>query len=387
MAIYRRYFAYLLYFVFFLVSLNAHAQDNFILKLEYANQRFFAEKQTSIGSTIEKTKSNFPNDSTFQNLFPNLIKGRLFDSVSRGGSWANQGSTDISNLLLASGWLIDYDKKKIYKIDEGDSECNQRDADGYLLYYTTYGIGNYDCAFDALIARANLDKGRIYVGPTTYTSGGASALFKFYDNNMWYNDLYTVQALRRLDNSDTREEIEIQNKELINIIFGDIELVKTLSIAGNEFEKTNNKPYQFILKKLNNSGSDSVDTIVKPTPVDPNNPDSSSGWSMPSFCDYATIVCDFINWFKEDPDSASSEKVNFNDTEYNHYWTERFPWSEQCPQPYEVDVDINLIFASERFHYSFDYSNLCQFLYDWRPYVHFLGFIAAAFIVAGVRNG
>jgi hypothetical protein len=112
--------------------------------------------------------------------------------------------------------------------------------------------------------------------------------------------------------------------------------------------------------------------------------------SESSFCTTFTIVCDFIDWFKKDPDAASDENVTVKDhgiESYNHYWTEYFNVSPMCPRPHIIDFTIDLKVTQQRFYYQFEYTQMCSYAQQLRPFFLFAAYVACAMIVAGVRNG
>ena len=160
-----------------------------------------------------------------------------------------------------------------------------------------------------------------------------------------YPDLFTLNVV----DSDKIIDSEKDREYISDIIFGRLIYDYNLGIKGiftaTQYERSKNIAYKYLIDRLNNGTTDSNDTNIKPNPPNPDNPDQDTGSSLPGFCDYAVVICDFINWFKKDPDSASDENVSIKDhgTEsYNHYWTEYFNVSPMCPRPHIIDFTIDL---------------------------------------------
>jgi hypothetical protein len=107
-----------------------------------------------------------------------------------------------------------------------------------------------------------------------------------------------------------------------------------------------------------------------------------SAW--PSFCGWASAVCDFFKWVKtDDPDTQRPEVP----------WEEENPasitqsWSSglgggSCPAPVTFSVTLSGTTASPEF----SFEPVCQFGTVMRPVIIALAAIIAGFIIAGVRG-
>lgn len=106
--------------------------------------------------------------------------------------------------------------------------------------------------------------------------------------------------------------------------------------------------------------------------------DDGSPW--PSFCGWATVVCDFIEWFKKpgDPDVDLPEReIQFDQD----------GWSSgvgggTCPQAQEFSVDL----VGTTGRASFDFQPLCSFATTMRPVLIAVCAVIAALILAGLRS-
>lgn len=120
---------------------------------------------------------------------------------------------------------------------------------------------------------------------------------------------------------------------------------------------------------------------VDPNTTDPTDPDPTApgeGSELPAFCEWANVVCEFIEWYKED-EPLEKKPVEWDDDEVEEQtWVSPIASTGSCPAPEIVSVwgsDIEL-----------SYQPLCDFVSLLR-YVIILGAtLMAAYIVAGVRG-
>jgi len=129
-------------------------------------------------------------------------------------------------------------------------------------------------------------------------------------------------------------------------------------------------------------GYDPSDPSTSPDLEDDTANDDGSPW--PTFCGWATSVCDFITWFKtDDPESESLE----------------VPWEEESPADYEQSwssglgggscpsaVTFTVALGGQSASPEFSFEGLCRFATMMRPVIIALASIIAGFIIAGVRG-
>ncbi|TAA37560.1 hypothetical protein EA656_02515 [Pseudoxanthomonas winnipegensis] len=110
------------------------------------------------------------------------------------------------------------------------------------------------------------------------------------------------------------------------------------------------------------------------------NPDQVSPW--PSFCGWATTVCDWIGWTKEDPGTPSDAPVPWDESPPEpSSWTSGLGGGS-CPAPASFTVSIGPVSASP----TWDYTGICNMANLLRPLVIAIALAIAAYIVAGLRN-
>lgn len=109
-------------------------------------------------------------------------------------------------------------------------------------------------------------------------------------------------------------------------------------------------------------------------------PDNSSDSEWPAFCVWAAIVCDFINWFREEPTIPDLPILPVEDVSVG-----RVPWSlnlggGSCPP----DVLVNLPYGKTmNFSYAIPCSILSTYIY---PIVMLISAILSVYILSGIKS-
>lgn len=106
---------------------------------------------------------------------------------------------------------------------------------------------------------------------------------------------------------------------------------------------------------------------------------SSSPLEWVEFCSWATPVCEFIDWVKQEPEVSEEETKPVSELQ-PEYEDVKVHFQAQCPQP--------LVFQVGRFgSQAISYQPLCDLATQLQPFVIFLGYFSAAFIVIGISRG
>ncbi|WP_220721568.1 virulence factor TspB C-terminal domain-related protein [Agarivorans litoreus] len=140
----------------------------------------------------------------------------------------------------------------------------------------------------------------------------------------------------------------------------------------------------------NNYEGDPADTpdITIPdesTPSDGSPSEVPDTGELPVFCTWATGVCEFMEWFRQEPDEIKAiptedykEDVDLSQLEQSF---SSGIGSGSCPAPYTYSVD----FAGVTKPLEFDYTPMCEFVSLARIWVIISAWVGAAFIVSGQR--
>jgi len=121
-------------------------------------------------------------------------------------------------------------------------------------------------------------------------------------------------------------------------------------------------------------------TGTNPAPGTP--PPQDINVEFPEFCTWASVVCDFINWYKEEPELPEPEQPEIEEQEIEaSSWTSGLPSNGSCPAPESAVVG----FGQWTVALEFSYDPICG-LASYLRAVFIAGALAiAAFIIAGVR--
>lgn len=103
------------------------------------------------------------------------------------------------------------------------------------------------------------------------------------------------------------------------------------------------------------------DPGTTPTPNPNPNPNNGSTtiFELPPFCDYAAIVCDWIDWTKEKPEEEEpEEEEQINDKGiFDRKFDIKFDFEKNCPPDYVFNFETKYIAGSYRFTFNW----LCIF--------------------------
>lgn len=107
---------------------------------------------------------------------------------------------------------------------------------------------------------------------------------------------------------------------------------------------------------------------------------SETEW--PGFCDWATTVCDAIDWFRSPDDEYEKPEVPWEEMP-----VEQQEWSSgigggSCPAPVTFTVSVSGVSVSPRF----EMQPVCDFATMMRPLVIAIATLVGVYIVAGLRQ-
>lgn len=111
---------------------------------------------------------------------------------------------------------------------------------------------------------------------------------------------------------------------------------------------------------------------------------SSTSFQLPAFCDWASYVCEFIDWVKKEPEDTDDQDQQVeDDSNVPQIKTNTFKFNGQCPQP--LSLPIPDPFGNQHeLTYSFD--TFCLWLSKLKPWVDVIGWILAIVILTGHRS-
>lgn len=109
---------------------------------------------------------------------------------------------------------------------------------------------------------------------------------------------------------------------------------------------------------------------------------SETQW--PEFCGWATPVCDFITWFKDDGPEPEKPEVPWeieSPTDIQQTWSSGLGGGS-CPSPHQFSVSL----AGYTANPEFSYDPICGFANIMRPVVISLATILGVMMIAGFRS-
>lgn len=92
---------------------------------------------------------------------------------------------------------------------------------------------------------------------------------------------------------------------------------------------------------------------------------STGSFELPAFCDWAGIVCDWINWTKEEPDEPEEPKPVFEEIEVPHTPFSIAKFNAQCPP----DENLSLNLMGQDMSFVFPMKPFCDFFSGIKPFV------------------
>lgn len=159
------------------------------------------------------------------------------------------------------------------------------------------------------------------------------------------------------------------------------EIVPNLWKPHNEWEKTNSPTVQEVERQLEQANPTSNDKDIEQKTDDQGNP--TGAFSLPEFCAWATPVCDFIKWVKDNPENEDEAPETPQEIDIGALDTGTLKATAGCPAPIQVPVNLGTGGNLE-----ISYEPICQFAEKWSFVAPLIGFLSGAMILVGVgRKG
>ena len=92
---------------------------------------------------------------------------------------------------------------------------------------------------------------------------------------------------------------------------------------------------------------------------------STGSFELPAFCDWAGIVCDWINWTKEEPDQPEEPKPVFEEINVPYTPFSIAKFNAQCPP----DENLSLTLMEQEMSFVFPMKPFCDFFSGIKPFV------------------
>lgn len=130
----------------------------------------------------------------------------------------------------------------------------------------------------------------------------------------------------------------------------------------------------------NNPANANPQTNPKTDQAKPKPKDDGGNFELPPFCQWASHVCKFIDWFKEDPNLGEPDKIDIpvqdrNDLAQQDINKQYYNAVGQCPAPAVVNTNFGQI--------KIPYDTLCNFFARHSPILIAIAYLIGGYIVIG----
>lgn len=169
-----------------------------------------------------------------------------------------------------------------------------------------------------------------------------------------------------------QEILDGDHDEVINEIVNDIN-----SDTNTQPNPTDNTTPS---KDTDNNPNSNPQTNPKTDQAKPKPKDEDGGFELPPFCSWASHVCKFIDWFREDPDLGEPDKIDIpvqdrNDLAQQDINKQYYNAVGQCPAPAVVNTNFGQI--------KIPYDTLCNFFTRHSPILIAIAYLIGGYIVIG----
>lgn len=313
--------------------------------------------------------------------------------------WGLLGYAALEGLLNAVGWVIDPNEQSIWRNKKSDPNGSVNCSGGFQ-FQNDRNSAWFNCPLSAVedwIKYANTtDKNATYKflrfdsDPYTSTPILYTVRYEHHTYPSLSKNMPNQQLTRKPDpNAEPSPKEYLTPEALADYAnhthpdYADPELAPKLEpkwnpqlapdlwTPANKFEETNSPTVQIAKKELDNANPTSPDPEVKPNP-------DTGGMTLPSFCDWASLVCDFIRDDKVDKDQEEQEPdTSILDKEFDT----NFSASASCPPNPKIEFPmVGLV--------ELPFSKICDFFSFLRFGVLTGASLLACWIVsAAVRGG
>ena len=404
----------LIYTPFFAFAGAAEKWDYEVSPIPDQNQRVVVtgHKVDQYGDAVNDSKYKTTIDPK---TLPNKQKmgGVAIAKLLKKANWASAGVEAFQALLEGIDWVMDPESQSIWRYKNITSfPCKNF---GHKWKYQSSSFACPSEAAEALMQEhesvySNKDYRINELWTDQYKTQKISDLSEFTGSKIYvdFSFLY-IPTGTRVDNGgyiDRGEQVEFETQikeyltpeiaaDYANKTHPDYnnpaykpkldekykpEIVPNLWKPHNEWEKTNSPTVQEVERQLEQANPTSNDKDIEQKTDEQGNP--TGAFSLPEFCSWATPVCDFFKWLKQNdelPDNESPEIVEHITPDLKE---DAISWGSACP----ADVSIPISMQGVSSTLVFSWSPWCQLLSIIKPAIVASAYIGAAFIVLGLRT-
>lgn len=356
---------------------------------------------SKVGVTIDALK--VPTSKTdIAKAFLARHKGAI-KNVAKGGAYTFVGSAALGALIKGIGWVIDEGGK----ITQTNTISYDDPSNQYYYYLDWGGLNSFHSSVQSMcsivqkyntsVENCTLQGTGVY-GNTKY---GSIGIIGYQRNNPNYNPSATTpEPIQTISDLQFQQAIEDQltnapNSDLSNQLATDAytlqdssgkatdSLAKADTTSGiNDAAKNiinaaksaiaNDANPQNAKLTSGSSGKAETETETKNEDGTTGEPSkSSTNFQLPAFCDWASYVCEFIDWVKEDPEQPESIELPTTELTERSFVENLFKVTASCPPDNTLTLPLP---HGPVFTYTFTYTRFCSYL-DLISYI----FVAVAY--------
>lgn len=355
---------------------------------------------TSSAGTAVKTTAVLTKKASSGSVAAQIAK-RYGKAIGVSAAGAFLGSAALQLLIQGIGWVMDeggkITKQTFTYADICISNQNQT-YDSYKYNYYLYDGEFLKCYGKALDSNGNeLENIRLYYTTrltqqqqdqinngqnsdvtVTELQDAVKTYTDSNPNSQITNDL-NVAAYSHDAANDDSSSLASENANAMQSSLNNAATSPTGTSSNTSTDKAGNP------QNVTSTVKSGAEATAEATTTNPDGSQSGSSMSMqfPAFCDWASVVCDFIDWVKDDSQLPEEEPPEVKEIELPKLNTNTFRGTPGCPQPIVVPVTIGTQGTTE-----ISYEPICQFASKWSFVAPLIGFLSGALIVIGVgRKG
>lgn len=379
-------------------------------------------KDMKVNVTAHKVDhlGNAVNDNTYKTQIDpktaanKTAQGRVgINRLLKVSGWGYVGAAALEALLEAVDWVIDPEAQSIWRNKKNPDPtyaCEYYDASGKIMIFRTSLGGEHRCpltaierGLDAWVISNKFKSAEfirwVDVDPFGDMRPGKTIRFEHdYVNSSDVKRTDTRTITANIDPDQTTKnppQKEIMTPDVLSDYinhthpdyadptlapkldpkYNPNEIIPPLWKPQTDYEYDNSPTVDIIKKDLDKQNPNSPDPEVKPNP-------ETGGMTLPSFCDWAKVVCDFVKDFNKEPDLKDRDNtVQIDELPITPPVANYFSWNAYCPfQNKSSQISIN----DQTTSVDSDLSSWCTMASEVKPFVIAAGSIASLMIISGV---
>lgn len=379
---------------------------------------------TSSAGTAVKTTAVLTKKASSGSVAAQIAK-RYGKAIGVSAAGAFLGSAALQLLIEGIGWVLDPKNNSINFIQQDDPKSPSHQYYWQAIVHSQKSIGSTaeDAATQVCIANSGkLSSDSYYITPAFYfvwcdingsqKSGNSTrvenpaydpkatpvspglqpvtqsqlenAIKSYIDSNpnsQITNDLNAAAYSHDAANDDS-SSLASENANAMQSSLNNAATSPTGTASNTSTDKAGNP--QNVTSTVK-SGAEATGEATTTNP-DGSTSDSSMSMQFPAFCEWASIVCDFIDWYKEEPD-LQDESLTIDEQDITPYKREDYiVFGQTCPfEPKAYSLPLGVAGSID---FEADASILCTYGYEARPFIQGLGYLGALmYLLYFLRSG